>query len=232
MIRDAAADAEDRPADAALLLEAERGLRAVVRPADHQLAAELVALALVEREAEQVDGSVIALSGGGAVCCAKAGEAVRRDRNATSRGRAPQRCYSGHLPTDSTRTLGGARMRFAIHVDQLRGVDVRVALRGAQPRVAEQLLDRAQVGAALQQMGRERVAQRVRADAHARAALRDVAPQQAIDAAAGQPRPAIVDEERIRGLDGSEVLGLRLTSGLRRGGRARHESRRDLSSTP
>ena len=73
--------------------------------------------------------------------------------------------------------------------------------------MAEQLLDRAQVGAALQQMGRERVAQRVGADAHARAALRDVAPQQAIDAAAGQPRAAVVDEQRVRVFAGFARFG-------------------------
>ena len=41
------------------------------------------------------------------------------------------------------------RVRLPVHLEQLRGVDVRVALRRAEPRVAEQLLDRAQVGAAL-----------------------------------------------------------------------------------
>src|SRR5206468_6526961 len=52
-------------------------------------------------------------------------------------------------------------MRFAIHVQQLRGVDVRVALRRAEARVAQELLNGAQIGAALQQMRRERMAQRV-----------------------------------------------------------------------
>ena len=80
-------------------------------------------------------------------------------------------------------------MRLPVHLEQLRRVDVRVALRRAQARVAEQLLDRAQVGAALQQMRRERVAERVRADAGARAARRDVAPHEPVDAPRGQPCP-------------------------------------------
>jgi len=42
-----------------------------------------------------------------------------------------------------------------VHLEQLRGVHVRVALGCAEPRVAEQLLNRAQVGAALQQVRRE-----------------------------------------------------------------------------
>ena len=53
--------------------------------------------------------------------------------------------------------------------------------------MAEQLLNRAQVGAALQQVRRERVPQRVRTDAEPRAARRHVAPHQPIDAADGQP---------------------------------------------
>ena len=59
-------------------------------------------------------------------------------------------------------------MAFAVDLEQLRRVDVRVALRRAEARVAEQLLNRAQVRAALQQVRRERVAQRVRADAQPR----------------------------------------------------------------
>ena len=40
-------------------------------------------------------------------------------------------------------------MRLLVHVEQLRRVHVRVALSSTQTRVAEQLLDRAQVRAAL-----------------------------------------------------------------------------------
>ena len=56
-------------------------------------------------------------------------------------------------------------MRLAVHADQLCRVHVGVALRRAEARVAEQLLDGAQIGAALQQVRRKRMTQRVRADA-------------------------------------------------------------------
>ena len=84
-----------------------------------------------------------------------------------------------------------------VDLEQLRGVDVRVALRRAEARVAEQFLNRAQVGAALQQVRRERMPQRVRADAGPRAARRHVAPHQPVDAPHGQPPAAIVHEQRI-----------------------------------
>mgnify|MGYP006148776015 CR=1 FL=1 len=54
---------------------------------------------------------------------------------------------------------------------EARRVEVRIALRRAQARVAQQFLNRAQIGAGLQQVGRERMAQRVRADAEARRGL-------------------------------------------------------------
>ena len=60
---------------------------------------------------------------------------------------------------------------------QLRGVDVRIALRRAQSRVPQQLLNGAQVGAALQQVRGERVPQRMRADAGLQGELRHVAAQ-------------------------------------------------------
>jgi hypothetical protein len=46
-------------------------------------------------------------------------------------------------------------MRFPIHIQQLRGVHMRVALRRAQLRVAEEFLNGAQVGASLEQMRSE-----------------------------------------------------------------------------
>ena len=59
------------------------------------------------------------------------------------------------------------RVGLAVDVDELGGADVGVTLRGRELRVAEQLLDGAEVGAALEQVGGERMAQRVRADAEA-----------------------------------------------------------------
>ena len=46
-------------------------------------------------------------------------------------------------------------MRLAVHLQQLRGVDVRVALGRRELDVPEHLLDRAEIGASLEQMRRE-----------------------------------------------------------------------------
>src|SRR5262249_3096878 len=67
-------------------------------------------------------------------------------------------------------------MCLPVRLQQLRRVEMRVALRGAETRVAEELLNRTQVGPAFQQMRGERVPQGVRADAESRAARRHVAP--------------------------------------------------------
>ena len=81
------------------------------------------------------------------------------------------------------RTAPRARMRVAIGAAQ-RGIgEVGVDLRRLQVRVAEQLLHHAQVGAALEQVRRERVTQRVRA----RSARRPDGVDPAADA---PPRPA------------------------------------------
>ena len=85
-------------------------------------------------------------------------------------------------------------MGLPIHLEQLRRIHVRIALRGRQLHVTQQLLDRAQIGAALEQMAGERVTQRVRADPEARAAPRDVARHETLHAAAGQPRAPRIHE--------------------------------------
>src|SRR4051812_3403448 len=56
----------------------------------------------------------------------------------------------------------GTRMRGVVDLPQPLRVDVRVHLRRRERRMAEQLLNRAQVGAAFEQVRRERVAQAVR----------------------------------------------------------------------
>jgi hypothetical protein len=85
-------------------------------------------------------------------------------------------------------------MRLPIHIEQLRRVDVRVALRGRQLHMAEQFLDRAQISAALEQVRRKRMAQGVRADSETRAARGDVPCDEALDASPCQACPAKVDE--------------------------------------
>src|SRR5262245_29178270 len=91
------------------------------------------------------------------------------------------------------------RVRLLIGLDQLRGVDVGITLRRAQAGVSEQLLDRPQIGAALEQVRGERVTQRVRADPELGAALRDVLPDEAVDAPRRQSLSLVVQKERIRG---------------------------------
>src|ERR1043166_793596 len=56
----------------------------------------------------------------------------------------------------------GTGMRLVVGFHQAAEVDVRVALRGREARVAEELLDGAQVGARAEKMGGESVPQRVR----------------------------------------------------------------------
>ena len=62
-------------------------------------------------------------------------------------------------------------MKFPVNLPQPVAGDVRINLRRADVRVAEQLLDHAQVRAVLQQMRRKAVPQHVRRDValHARA---------------------------------------------------------------
>ena len=72
------------------------------------------------------------------------------------------------------------------------GVHLRVALRRAEARVPEQLLNAAQIAAALEQVRGKRVPQRVRADAEPRAAHRDV------PFAPAGARSAAADGNRIR----------------------------------
>ena len=67
MVGDAAADAEDRHPNAALFFKTQRGLRAVMRPAGDQLAAELDALTLIEREPEEIDGLAVGVRRRGAL---------------------------------------------------------------------------------------------------------------------------------------------------------------------
>src|SRR5262245_50098733 len=61
----------------------------------------------------------------------------------------------------------GPRVRLLIRLLEPRARDVRVHLRAGERAVPEQLLDRAQVRAGIEQVAGERVPERVRRDAHA-----------------------------------------------------------------
>ncbi len=88
-------------------------------------------------------------------------------------------------------------MRLSIHLKKTCGIDVRVPLRRAQTHVSQQFLNRAQVGASLQQVGGERMAERVRADRSRGARHRCIVAHEAVDAAHAEARATVVEEERI-----------------------------------
>src|SRR5262249_28411036 len=104
-------------------------------------------------------------------------------------------------------STSGSRVRSVIHLPQAPPVHVAVRLRRRQRAVAEQLLDHAQGGAALEQMGRERVPQPVRmreepadrARVQAPAARRD---EQRVLGAVHELRARVVeiDAQPVRGL--------------------------------
>src|SRR5687768_16468742 len=75
--------------------------------------------------------------------------------------------------------------------------------------MTEQLLNRAQVRAIREEMGRKGMSQCVRADAELRSAQRDIPPHQPIDAAGREAAAAIVEEERRAGASTRRALGLR-----------------------
>src|SRR5690242_21397141 len=87
-------------------------------------------------------------------------------------------------------------MRLVVRLHEATEIDVRVALRRREARMSEELLDGAQVGAGAEEMGRERVAERVRRRLRGRAADEDVALHQARDAPAGEPAAAGIAEDR------------------------------------
>src|SRR4029079_12024449 len=87
-------------------------------------------------------------------------------------------------------SLSGPRVGPTVHVpDPLTG-EMRVELRGGDTRMPEQLLDDAQVRSALEEVGRERVAQRVRTDAVGQARPRGCALDRGPRLLAGEPPAA------------------------------------------
>src|SRR5439155_997753 len=71
---------------------------------------------------------------------------------------------AGMRPVSLGSLYAGARVGGVVDAHELVRAHVGVALRRRQPAVAQELLDRPQVRARVEQVGRERVAQRVRAD--------------------------------------------------------------------
>src|SRR5438046_9247801 len=84
----------------------------------------------------------------------------------------------------------GPRVRAVIGVHQPAEVDVRVALRGGEARVAEELLDGTQIGARAEEVGREGGPERARRRLGGRAAREHGARHKARDAPRARPARA------------------------------------------
>ena len=97
---------------------------------------------------------------------------------------------------ETTRAPPRVRVRLEVQLAAAAIGYVRVELGRREVGVAEHLLDAAQVGAALEQVGRERVAQQVRVDALGlEPGLRGEAPQDQERAGAGQAAALGVEEQ-------------------------------------
>src|SRR5688572_5054133 len=100
---------------------------------------------------------------------------------------------------DGRRTMddrrSGPRMRLLVYLNQLRRVDMCVALGRTEPRMAEQLLNGAQVRAVGKKVCCKRMPQRVRADAELCPALRHIAPHEPVDAPCREPFAAVIQEQ-------------------------------------
>jgi hypothetical protein len=85
------------------------------------------------------------------------------------------------------------RVRLSIRLDELRGVDVRIALRRGEASVAEQFLNGPQVRSPLEEVGGKGMPKRVRTDPEPRAAGSNILSDQPIDAARRQAPPLLVE---------------------------------------
>src|SRR4249919_1962341 len=98
----------------------------------------------------------------------------------------------------------------SVRVAQAGRIDASVDLRGRDRGVAEQLLDRAQVGAALEQVRGEAVSQGVRGDATGERGLADPEAETAGDVGAGEAAAALGEEKRRLARIGSERVAAAL----------------------
>ena len=107
-------------------------------------------------------------------------------------------------------------MRSGVGGLQARRLYPSVDLRRAHGAVAEQLLDRPQVGAAVQEVRRERVAQRVRRDPALDRGLSRPCLQTAPDVRRGQPAAGLGEEQRLARRRRSAAPGGRVRASARR----------------
>src|SRR4051812_551320 len=111
-------------------------------------------------------------------------------------------------------------MSVRIRVAEAGRIDPSVNLCGRDRGVAEQLLDRAQVGTALQEMRGEAVTQRVRRDSGRQRSFANPEPEPPGDVGVGEAPAALGEEEgllaRVRGQGVAATLAVAAQSLLRR----------------
>src|SRR6266850_5494429 len=125
------------------------------------------------------------------------------DRCAAITTAAPARAASIAVFRSSAFSLmRGCRSRpgvgLLVDAKHLLRADVSVPLRGGKGSVAEELLDRAEVGASIEKVRREGVPEAVRGDPVLHRALQEARLEDAPHAPIGQARAAFVHEERVR----------------------------------
>src|SRR5574341_205129 len=109
----------------------------------------------------------------------------------------------------------GAGVGGVIDLHEPVGPDVRVALRGGEAAVTEELLDHPEVRPRVEQVRRERVPERVRAHPPGNAGRGGAPPHDRVDRARRQPAAAAIHEERATRVPASAEVRLE-----RAGGRA------------
>src|SRR5262245_18279280 len=92
----------------------------------------------------------------------------------------------------------GERMRLVVNSEQLLERQVGVALGGAEARVTQKLLDRAQIGSAFEHVRRARVAQRMRVQVGAPGRERSVAAHQLLYPAHAETPATPAQQQRAR----------------------------------
>src|SRR5262245_38023437 len=125
--------------------------------------------------------------------------------------------------------ISSTRVGLVVRLHETAEVDVGVALRRREARVAEELLDGAQVRARAEEMRRERVTERVRRRLRHAAARHDVSLHQARDAPAGQAAAAHVPED---GPVRRRLTGLGARAAIRRERAQRRPADRDDALLP
>src|SRR6266850_2766571 len=97
-------------------------------------------------------------------------------------------------------------MRLVVDLQHLLGADVSVPLRRRKGSVAEQLLDRAEVGAAVQEVRGEGMPEAVRRNPVLHGALGETRGEDPPHASIGEARAFLADEDRVDPFPGGDCL--------------------------